>query len=281
MSKMYDEIVSVYGLQKLNTLTKYPSILTYHNLGEKGCLVNTLVEDTGFKDKKVFVTEKIDGTNTRVIAFTNDAGEVCDYLIGSREDFLFAYGDRIVNPTLGIVNTIGKFADTLMLLTKNNTPHHLPPNSICCFYGETYGGNINGNKHYTNDKTYGFRLFDMWHMEFNDIMRILENDVGRISSWREHNGQPYVNVAQLEEYASMFGISTVPYIKEIVGTEIGTTLSSVYKWLLEFRKSNAALDADYAGDGLSEGVVVRTSDRSLIRKIRFEDYERTKKRGGF
>lgn len=264
----------------MNTLTKYPSILTYHNLGEKGTLVNTLVEDICFKDEKIFVTEKIDGTNTRIIAFTNSNGKVYDYLIGSREDFLFAYGDRIVNPALGIVNTVKTFADTLILFT-DNTSYHLPPNSICCFYGETYGGNINGSKHYTNNKTYGFRLFDMWHMEFNDVMEILEDNIDRIASWREHGGQPYVNVSQLEEYAKMFAVSLVPYIKEIVGTEIGTTLSSVYEWLLEFRKSNAILNKGYTGDSWAEGVVVRTYNRSLIRKIRFEDYERTKKRGGF
>ena len=33
------------------------------------------------------------------------------------------------------------------------------------------------------------------------------------------------------------------------------------------------------GKGMSEGVVVRYADRSLIRKIRFEDYMRTKKMG--
>lgn len=281
MSKMYNYIISLYGLRKLNTLTKYPSILTYHNLGEKGSLVNTLVEDISFDNKHVFVTEKIDGTNSRIIAFTNNDGEVYDYLIGSREDFLFACGDRIVNPTLGIVDTVKTFAETLVLFTKDNVPHRLPPNSICCFYGETYGGNINGSKHYTKNKTYGFRLFDMWHMKMNDAKEILENDVEQISSWREHNGQPYVDVSKLKEYADMFEVSTVPYIKEIIGTEIGTTLSDVYEWLLEFRKSNATLDINYTGDALAEGVVVRTYDRSLIRKIRFEDYERTKKRNGF
>ena len=41
--------------------------------------------------------------------------------------------------------------------------------------------------------------------------------------------------------------------------------------------SNALIDD--SGKGLSEGIVVRYADRSFIRKIRFEDYQRTKNIG--
>ena len=50
------------GLRKLNSITKYPSILTYHNLGQRGSLVNSLVEDKHFdKHRSIYITEKIDG----------------------------------------------------------------------------------------------------------------------------------------------------------------------------------------------------------------------------
>lgn len=51
-------------LQRLNSLTKYPSIPTYHTLDPKdGCLVAEAVRFDG----DVIATEKIDGTNARLI----------------------------------------------------------------------------------------------------------------------------------------------------------------------------------------------------------------------
>ena len=49
-------------LGKLNSMTKYPSILTYHNLGDKGILQETV--QIPFEGR-VIGTEKVDGTNTR------------------------------------------------------------------------------------------------------------------------------------------------------------------------------------------------------------------------
>jgi len=49
-------------LAKLNSLTKYPSILTYHALGDKGILQETV--QVPF-DGRVIGTEKVDGTNRR------------------------------------------------------------------------------------------------------------------------------------------------------------------------------------------------------------------------
>ena len=106
------------GLRKLNSITKYPSVLTYHNLGQRGSLVDSLVEDKCFdKHRSVYITEKIDGTNSRIVFSTNANGEVDDYIIGSREDFLFAKGDRIVNPALGIVkNMLPSLHSTIFML---------------------------------------------------------------------------------------------------------------------------------------------------------------------
>ena len=55
------------------------------------------------------------------------------------------------------------------------------------------------------------------------------------------------------------------------------TLRETYEWLKHFSKSNVVLDEN--GSGLSEGVVVRSEDRSYIKKIRFEDYEKTERKG--
>src|ERR1700735_5803566 len=82
-------------LGKLNSMTKYPSILTYHALGDKGVLQETVqVPFSG----RIICTEKVDGTNTRLI-FCPDGSA----LVGSREDLLWERRDMTGNPAMGIV----------------------------------------------------------------------------------------------------------------------------------------------------------------------------------
>lgn len=279
MKRFFDEtmLYDVEGLRKLNSITKYPSILTYHNLGPKGSLVDTLVDDVQFDANAiVYITEKIDGTNSRIVFTTDADGAVNDYMIGSREDLLFAMGDRIVNPALGIVKNMKNIADTLVLLS-DGPNYALHPNSLYCLYGETYGGKINATKQYSGCGNYGIRIFDMWHMTLSDVENLLDLDVEKISSWREHGGQPFVSVDALGEFCDMFYIDKVPYIRTAVGNEIPLTLQGVWDWMQEFATTTARIDS--GGLGQSEGIVVRYADRSLIRKIRFEDYKRTKKLG--
>lgn len=275
MNTFIDKIMlyNIDGLRKLNSITKYPSILTYHNLGPKGSLVDSLVDGTGFDNRPVYITEKIDGTNSRVIFSTDSKGSVEDYIIGSREDFLFAKNDRIVNPALGIVKNMKPIADTICLLNEGT----LKPNSIYCLYGETYGGKINGAKQYTSYGNSSIRIFDLWILEHNQVEELLNMEVEQISSWREHSGQPFVDVNTLQDFCDKFLLNTVPYIKTVNGNDIPERLQDVWNWMQVFSKSTACIDN--GGLGNSEGIVIRYADRSLIRKIRFEDYLKTKRIG--
>lgn len=56
-------------LSYLNSMTKYPSIPTYHKLNEKGILT---AERNVIFDEPVFATEKIDGTNARILLIPKD-----------------------------------------------------------------------------------------------------------------------------------------------------------------------------------------------------------------
>ncbi len=86
------------NLDKLNSLTKYPSILTYHTLGDKGVLQEAVqVPFAG----RIVGTEKVDGTNTRLV-FCPDGSVV----VGSREDLLWERRDLIGNPAMGIVAAV-------------------------------------------------------------------------------------------------------------------------------------------------------------------------------
>ena len=92
-------------LGKLNSMTKYPSILTYHNLGDKGILQETV--QIPFQGR-VIGTEKVDGTNTRMI-FCPDQSVV----VGSREDLLWERRDLIGNPAMGIVEAVKETVHSL------------------------------------------------------------------------------------------------------------------------------------------------------------------------
>jgi hypothetical protein len=51
-------------LGKLNSMTKYPSILTHHSLGDKGVMQDAV--QIPFEGR-IIGTEKVDGMNTRII----------------------------------------------------------------------------------------------------------------------------------------------------------------------------------------------------------------------
>lgn len=64
-------------LAKLNSMTKYPSILTYHALGDKGVLQDAVqIPFSG----RIVGTEKVDGTNTRLI-FCPDGAVIVGTLV--------------------------------------------------------------------------------------------------------------------------------------------------------------------------------------------------------
>ncbi len=259
-----NDLISKFGIDKLNSLTKYPSILTYHSFGDRGMLQEELSEGVTFTGP-TYVTEKNDGTNSRIVLdFTGD------YLIGSRENFLTAKFDRISNPALGIVDAVRDFADALSV----NLPCNV--DGIVVIYGESYGGNITAaSKQYTSNRTVSFRIFDIALIPEETCMAILSQDPDHISSWREHRGQDFQNVDYIQSVAEEYHVAAVPYLEVV--NHVPTTRAETYEWLTKYNLTQAGINTQ----GKSEGIVVRTYDRSLIRKIRFEDYERTKKRMGF
>jgi hypothetical protein len=248
---MLNDLILRYGLDKINSFTKYPSILTYHELGERGLLQNKVPQP--FSDE-IYITEKIDGTNTRIVLFGGD------YLIGSREDFIYARGDRIINPTMGIVNAVKDIVFPVV-------------NKFTVIFGEVYGGNIGSSaKEYSNSRRFGFRIFDV--IQTNDF-NILNEDLHTISNWRENGGQSYLSVPDLIVFSRESNLEIVPYLGVV--KNIPKDLSGTFEWLKTFKTTLAGID----NVGKAEGVVIRNENRTLIRKIRFEDYERTQKRGGF
>lgn len=243
-------------LRALNSATKYPSIFTYHALGERGALTEEATEFHG----DVILTEKIDGTNSRII-LTPDG----DWFIGSREELLTAKGDRVHNPALGIVDAL---RDLPARLTGD------ADESILVAFLETYGARIGGQaKQYTGNGAAGWRMFDLAFIPTG----VLGWDRERIAAWRDGGGQRFAREGTLQESAAHWGVKLTPRLGVIPAEKLPTSIEDTHAWLTEVAPSTLAALDEGAG-GRAEGVVLRDETRTVIAKARFEDYARTLRR---
>jgi hypothetical protein len=236
-------------LTKINSATKYPSILTYHKIGERGRLLDEIQVD--FEGQKVILTEKVDGVNGRIILFPDGF-----YIIGSREELLYAKGDLIGNPQLGIVDVLKPIAEKLR-----------PRSYVTVFYWEVYGGKTTkSSKQYTGNGQLSCRLFDIAFIPEQE--KIMQMSIERIASWRDNGGQNFYKETTLE-------LTKFPLTPRICEDIVPNgNVQEVYDWLkTKIQTTNCSLDDEALGR--PEGLVVRMFDRSKIAKIRFEDYERT------
>jgi hypothetical protein len=252
-------------LDKLNSATKYPSIPTYHMLGDRGCLTEEV--QVSFQGEELLYTEKIDGTNARIILIGGG-----DFFIGSREELLYFSGDLLCNPSQGIVKAIQKiafeFAEEL-----------IEEDSIRVIYGEVYGHKIGkGAKNYTQEQNLGFRVFDtMRFADERELKELLEKPIDQIALWREQGKQCFEGEKTLLEFSTMSDATLTP---RLVGENPPpNTVEETFSWLQTMLPGTTYAALDGKG-GKPEGVVVRTPTRSKIAKIRFEDYERTMRKRG-
>jgi hypothetical protein len=257
------DFVQMEELPFINTVTKYPSIPTYHAIGEKGRLTEFL--QANFEDDEViFVTEKIDGTNARIILI-NDY-----FLIGSREELLYARGDLIGNPALGIVSALSEVAAHLLRIHLANMKY----NHITVYYFEVFGGKVSANsKQYTGEQKISFRCFDVADI---DLYPLADMPIQKLAGWREsqESYQKYRKSVIPQTYIT----AMVPYITTILGNEMPKTIRRTSDWLRGILPITNVL-LDEKGGRRPEGVVIRNNDRSKIAKIRFEDYQRTLGKG--
>ena len=161
-----DDLVQKYGLDKLNSATQYPSIITYHNLGDRGGLTNSLrfTDDEPLPNDnlEVSATEKIDGTNSRIVVLGDD------FFIGSRNDFVHAKGDRVV--------TNDAVTPVYMGLTNFLSSYTPSEDRLLVLFGEAYGRKINGAKCYTENAKPGFRLFDGFTISIDELTKLFEEN---------------------------------------------------------------------------------------------------------
>lgn len=261
-------------LRKLNSATQYPSIKTYHAVGDRGRLSDEINVD--FAGELFEVTEKIDGVNARIIADVVGAA----HLVGSRTELLHHLGDVIYNPAEGIVDTLFPpgWQDSIPELLCNSS-------NYLVVFGEVYGAvtSTPGRKQYTSKGQSGFRIFDIASVP----PEVLDWPIERIASWRDAGGQEFADAferarlcAQLPQWPVVPLLAPSAHDMLHAPAPLPVSISGTYAWLQEMCPFSG-VGLDLLAPAVPEGVIVRTADRAKIAKIRYEDYERTLSLGRF
>jgi hypothetical protein len=276
----------VIDLRKLNSATKYPSIPTYHKIRPGGSRGGTWLEEEvpvlfNDPDTEVIVTEKINGTNGRII-FTDQIPGLFGglnegdtrrrwYLIGSREELLTAQGDLIPSDTYGIVTALRPIAEKAAQQAQLEVQGDIS-SDIVVGYFEVFGKGLPAAQQYTNAGILDAMIFDAAFIPVS----ILDKPIEEIAHWRDNGGQKFVTKMNLDEFlkdmGKQYGIKSVPFRLGLTNHPLPTGIPETYEWMEQFRESKANLGG---GIGRAEGVVIRTPDRKKIAKLRFEDYEKT------
>jgi len=251
---MLKNLVKTYGKEKINSFTRYPSILTLHKM-DRGVLTDVITTD--ISGETLHASEKIDGTNVRLI-FWGD-----EFLVGSRKQILHYSNDLFWDDAMDIVNQFYSL----------NIPI-IQPDKLTIVYGELYGGKVTANSKNYGKEQHGYRVFDV--AVFDDLS-ILDKPIEQISKWRESTinssvseqlryGQPFVDLDTLKQY----NYELVPRVEfHLDSLDHASVLNALKQFI---PTTNVAL-TDTAKMG-TEGVVLRNHDRSKIVKLRFEDYEK-------
>lgn len=257
-------MITQANLAAVNSATKYPSIPTYHAMGEKGRLTEEInVNFCG----PVHISEKIDGTNARIVVVGDR------YLIGSREELLTASGDLICNPSMGIVDGVRAIAERAVGAIGNGI-------SVTVLYGEFYGGRVTASsKQYTTSGATGFRLFDAAYFDLPLFKDIIALDTATIAAWRDGGGQAFGSTEAVAVVAAAVGVDRVPSVDGLDDLGWPMTIAETRDWLCRVLECGSYAKLDVNAGGRPEGVVVRDAERRIA-KLRVEDYERTMKGRG-
>lgn len=254
-------MVFACDLAALDSATKYPSIPTWHVIGERGMLGQATT--TSFTaGETVYITEKVDGTNSRVVIAPGGG----DYVTGTRDIFLHARGDRLPNQVpvnRVVVDALAEAAEALAKQWQGS--------DALVVFCEVYGAGIGRNwTDYAAAKDQvGVRMFDTATID----PEVLGWDRERIALWRERGGQRFAPACL--DLPVQVGLERVPDLAVVEGDMIPTGREAMEAWMRELLPGTQAGLGD--GKGGAEGIVMRTADRSKIVKARFAEYAKTRR----
>lgn len=237
------------NLQQINSLTKYPSIPTYHQMGERGKLLD---QDPMIPNGPVYITEKIDGTNGRIILLDDE------YLIGSREELLRYSGDLLSSDSQRVVECLEPIAREL---------------ECCPGYMMTFWFEVFGPKIQQGQKVYGdqlrCRLLDVAWISPKQLDEMHSWDPAQCAAWRDRDIKRFWSPKDIGVFADDQQLALPPNLGESDFFSTAPDIKATQFWL------DMTIRQSLLGPGMAEGVVIRTEDRSFIAKLRYEDYRRS------
>lgn len=246
--------MSDHDPEVVNSATKYPSIPTYHPLGSGKRLVER--EPVRFVGP-VLLDEKIDGANGRGVIFPNG-----DFFLGSRERWVYTSTEKADHSTDGLV-------EELLPVIERIRP---VDDTVLVLYLEFYGGQVTrASRNYTGKRTFGHRLFDAAQVPLD----VLSWSRAKASSWRKNGGQAFMHRSEVIELAARENLPMVPNLGTIDGSDLPTTIEETHHFLIaNLPRTRAGLDE--GGEGVPEGVILRTPGRETVAKVRYENYWRSR-----
>lgn len=239
-------LVRLADLGRLHARTAYPLIPSYHPPDpETGELGPVLPKPSG----DVIATELIDGITARVVLFADGS-----YLIGNPQRWLYASGDVIGDAAQGMVNAVRPLADRL------SASASVEPDTVLVIYGELFGGKTPAAARYTSRREVGYRTTDVARVALDE-----DEDVS------------FLPEKELQAFAAEHALTLAPRVARFPARDLPNKPDGVLTLLEEvLPSSRCRLDVNVEGD--PAGLIVRSSDRSWIASLRFEDYRRAKKR---
>ena len=209
-----DNLLKTYGKEKLNAMTLYPPIYSFHKVDNSPKKKMNFVYGVMTRPQlpintPLQATELIDGEGIKIIISEDD------YFIGTKTEILQAKGDRIYNNRFMpiVVDLLEPFFQTLPIKLRRMVPlTFMKPapygktkeyrkerneandrlqefvmndkeQKLIVIYAELYGYDIQTTKRYTQEEgKYGIRIFDCYEMNISEVKEMLRNkNVYRIS----------------------------------------------------------------------------------------------------
>ena len=262
-AQLHTRYLDSLSIDKLDSLTKYPSIPELHVAGDRGRLKDE-VQVVFPEGSDLEITEKIDGVNARIIVMPDG-----EWVIGSRNELLGAMRDAVRNPAHGIIEAVRSSARLLGVAR---------PAGILVAWCEVYGGSgPNAVKRagcYTSRGSVGVRIFDSALWPADEAQALLDKSHDYIAGYRQRGQQPFHWLADREQVAGWLGLDLVPVITRH-GSAPPASLSEAEAFLKRHVPVTFARLDDGTCTSGAEGIVLRTPDRKYIAKMRFDDYRRT------
>ncbi len=121
-----------------------------------------------------------------------------------------------------------------------------------------------------SDGTPAWRIFDVAHFP-EQVLTMRKEEASR---WRELEGyRLYWGESELRKMSAKVNVELVPRLDSGAGHNLPQSIRGMHEFLEQFKITQVAINVVTPGN--SEGLVLRTQNRRIIAKARFQDYDRT------